>query len=281
MTGVCCILTKNRRKPLIAPKCCLNSILYEWRRRKVRDNPDAAILSPSHVRYALSHYSLEMAKIVFWLVLLGSTSFALQEHPSVRAAPVAARGDRLVAYVVLSSPLAGIDSLCTHLQTRLPSYMVPVKLEILEALPVTPNGKIDRRALPSPIWDALNYVAPRTPTEHTIAGIWAGLLGREHVGVYDSLFELGGHWLLTTQAASRIRSILGVELSAGTVFDAPPVASFALALAKMPLTNGTTPQAIARVPRNLYRARVGADGLLLLDQPLRELLHLDDAGGLA
>jgi hypothetical protein len=87
--------------------------------------------------------------------------------------------------------------------------------------------------------------------------------------------------LLATQAAARIRSILGVELSVGAVFDAPTFASFALALAKMPLTNGTTPQAIARVPRNLYRARVEADGLVLLEQPPRELLHLDDARGLA
>ena len=205
----------------------------------------------------------------------------LQDHPSVRAAAVAARGDRLVAYVVLSSPLAGIDSLRTHLRTRLPSYMVPVRFEILEALPVTPNGKIDRRALPSPIYDDLNYVAPRTPAEHTIAGIWAGLLGRERIGVYDDFFELGGHSLLATQAVSRIRSILCVELSVGAVFDAPTVASFALALAKMPLTNGTTPQTIARVPRDRYRARIGADGVLVLDQPLRELLHLDDTGGLA
>jgi len=205
----------------------------------------------------------------------------LQDHPSVRAAAVAARGDRLVAYVVLSSPLGGIDSLRTHLRTRLPSYMVPVRFEILEALPVTPNGKIDRRALPSPINDDLNYVAPRTPAEHTIAGIWAGLLGRERIGVYDDFFELGGHSLLATQAVSRIRSILCVELSVGAVFDAPTVASFALALGKMPLTNGTTPQTIARAPRDRYRARIGADGVLVLDQPLRELLHLGDAGGLA
>jgi hypothetical protein len=159
--------------------------------------------------------------------------------------------------------------------------MVPVRFEILESLPVTPNGKIDRRALPSPICDDLNYVAPRTPAEHTIAGIWAGLLRRERVGVYDDFFELGGHSLLAMQAVSRIRSILSVELSVGAVFDAPTVASFALALAKMPLTNGTTPQTIARVPRDRYRARIGADGLPVLDQPLRELLHLDDAGGLA
>jgi hypothetical protein len=103
----------------------------------------------------------------------------------------------------------------------------------------------------------------------------------ERVGVYNDFFELGGHSLLATQAVWRICSILCVELSVGAVFDAPTVASFALALAKMPPTNGTAPQTIACIPRNRYRARIEAAGLLLLDRPLRELLHLDDAGGLA
>ena len=143
----------------------------------------------------------------------------LQDHPSVRAAAVAPRGDRLIAYVVLSSPGAIADSLRTHLQARLPGYMVPARFEILEALPVTANGKIDERALPSPPDDDSRHVAPRTPAEDTIAGIWAGLLGRERVGVYDDFFELGGHSLLATQLVSRIRSTLGVELSVGAVFD--------------------------------------------------------------
>jgi amino acid adenylation domain-containing protein len=210
----------------------------------------------------------------------GEIESHLQAHPSVRAAAVAARGDRLIAYVVLSSPLEGIDSLRTHLRARLPSYMVPVRFEILNALPITANGKIDRHALPSPIYDDSNYVAPRTPAEHTIAGIWSGLLGRERVGVYDDFFELGGHSLLATQAVSRIRSILGIELSVGAIFDAPTVASLAVALTKAPPSASTT-QTIARAPRDRYRARIGADGRLVLDESLRQLLHLDRRGGLA
>jgi amino acid adenylation domain-containing protein len=208
----------------------------------------------------------------------GEIESHLQAHPSVRAAAVAARGNRLIAYVVLSSPLQGIDSLRTHLRARLPSYMVPVKFEILKALPVTANGKIDRHALPSPIYDDSNYVAPRTPAEHTIAGIWARLLGRERVGVYDDFFELGGHSLLATQAVSRIRFILGVELSVGAIFDAPTVASLGIVLAKASPAYASTTQTIARAPRDRYRARIGADGKLVLDQSLRQLLHLDQTG---
>jgi amino acid adenylation domain-containing protein len=210
----------------------------------------------------------------------GEIESHLQAHPSVRAAAVAARGDLLVAYVVLSSPLAGTDSLRTYLRARLPAYMVPVRFEILDALPVTSNGKIDRRALPSPIYDNAAYVAPRTPVEHTIAGIWAGLLGREQVGIHDNFFELGGHSLRAMQAVSRIRSVLGVELSVGAVFDAPTVAGLAAAVAGLSPASASKTQTIARLPRDRYRAGLGADGMPVLDQRLRQLLHLDDKEGL-
>lgn len=210
----------------------------------------------------------------------GEIESHLQAHPSVRAAAVAACGDLLVAYVVLSSSLPDIDSLRTYLRARLPAYMVPVKFEILDALPVTANGKIDARALPSPIYDDAAYVAPRTAVEHTIAGIWAGLLGRERVGVYDNFFELGGHSLRAMQAVSRIRSVLGVEISVRAVFDAPTVAGLAVAVAHLSPPGAPTAQTIARVPRDRYRAGIGADGMPVLDQRLRQLLHLDDKGGL-
>ncbi|MBV9999989.1 MAG: amino acid adenylation domain-containing protein [Verrucomicrobia bacterium] len=216
----------------------------------------------------------QQVKLRGFRIELGEIESHLQAHPSVRAAVVAARGDRLVAYVVLSSPLEGIDSLRAHLRARLPGYMVPVRFEILDALPMTANGKIDRHALPVPTYDDSNYAAPRTPSEHTIAGIWSGLLGRERVGVYDDFFELGGHSLLATQAVSRIRSILGVELSVGAIFDAPTVASLAVALTKAP-PSAPAAQTISRAPRDRYRARIGVDGTLVLDEPLRRLLYLD------
>jgi hypothetical protein len=158
--------------------------------------------------------------------------------------------------------------------------MVPAKFEILEELPITANGKIDRRALPSPIYDDSDYVAPRTPVEHAIAGIWAELFGRERVGVHDDFFALGGHSLLAMQAVSRIRSLLGVELSVGAVFGAPTVAGLAEAVGNLPATSASSTPAIARLPRDRYRAGIGPDGLPVLDRRLRQLLQLDDSGGL-
>jgi hypothetical protein len=170
----------------------------------------------------------------------GEIESHLQAHPSVRAAAVAACGDLLVAYVVLSSSPPDIDSLRMYLRARLPAYMVPVKFEILETLPVTANGKIDTCALPSPIYDDAAYVAPRTAVEHTIAGIWAGLcrLRRADCG-----------WPRRRSSASLTgRRIDSPDHRAG--------------------------------PRDPYRAGIGADGMPILDQRLRQLLHLDDKGGL-
>jgi acyl carrier protein len=154
--------------------------------------------------------------------------------------------------------------------------MVPARFEILEALPVTANGKIDERALPPPHDDNSRHVAPRTPAEHTIAGIFNTLLGRQRVSVYDDFFELGGHSLLATQLVSRIRSTLGVELSVSAIFGTPTIAVLAAALAKTTTTDQSATRDIACAPRHRYRARLAPDGELVLDQSLRDLLHLDD-----
>jgi surfactin family lipopeptide synthetase A len=104
----------------------------------------------------------------------------------------------------------------------------------LATLPLTPNGKVDRRALPAPdqtrpaLEDA--FVAPRTPIEAGLAGIWADILKREQVGVHDNFFELGGHSLLATQVISRLRAAFQVELPLRTLFEEPTVARLALAV---------------------------------------------------
>jgi acyl carrier protein len=218
----------------------------------------------------------QQVKIRGFRIEPGEIESHLRAHPGVRAAAVAPRDDRLIAYVVLSSPAAGTDSLRTHLQARLPSYMVPARFEILEALPVTANGKIDERALPSPPDDDSRNVAPRTPAEHAIAGIFNTLLGRQRMSVYDDFFELGGHSLLATQLVSRIRSTLGVELSVSAIFGTPTIAGLAAALAKTTTTDQSATRDIACAPRHRYRARLGPDGALVLDQSLRDILHLDD-----
>ncbi|HSU13784.1 non-ribosomal peptide synthetase, partial [Longimicrobium sp.] len=115
-------------------------------------------------------------------------------------------------------------------RARLPEYMVPNAFVVLEALPVTPNGKVDRAALPAPDTPGSRgetYVAPRTPAEERMAGIWAQVLGMERVGGEDNFFDLGGHSLLATQLVSRVREAFRTELPLRAVFEAPTLAELA------------------------------------------------------
>ncbi|HYX24954.1 MAG TPA: amino acid adenylation domain-containing protein, partial [Thermoanaerobaculia bacterium] len=113
------------------------------------------------------------------------------------------------------------------LRQSLPEHMVPGAWVELAALPLTPNGKVDRKALPAPAMEARSAVAPRTPTEEVLAGIWARVLGLESVGAEDSFFHLGGHSLLATQVVSRVREAFGVELPLRRIFETPTLASLA------------------------------------------------------
>ncbi|HLK57997.1 MAG TPA: amino acid adenylation domain-containing protein, partial [Chthonomonadaceae bacterium] len=160
----------------------------------------------------------------------------LREHPNVREAVVLAREDvpgerRLVAYLVGAAAAIEISELRAFVKERLPEYMAPSAWMWLEALPLTPNGKLDRKALPEPdrdqIAEARAFVAPRTSTEETLAGIWAALLRVERVGANDNFFELGGHSLLMTQMISRIRNAFQVEMPLHTLFEVANLAELA------------------------------------------------------
>jgi acyl carrier protein len=107
--------------------------------------------------------------------------------------------------------------------------MVPAAFVVLEALPLTPNGKLDRKALPAPEYaaDADRYVAPRTPVEEVLAGIWAEVLRLERVGVHDSFFDLGGHSLLIMRLLAEIQATFDVEISIRTVFSMPTLEAMA------------------------------------------------------
>jgi amino acid adenylation domain-containing protein len=161
----------------------------------------------------------------------GEIEAVLRAHPAVSDCAVVARaasaGDtRLVAYVVGS---AGADALRAHLRQSLPDYMVPAHVVTLDALPLTPNGKLDRRALPAPA-DAeptAEYVAPRTPAEEVLAGIFAAVLDVERVGARDDFFSLGGHSLLATRVISRVRDAFGIDLPLRVMFEAPAVDALA------------------------------------------------------
>jgi amino acid adenylation domain-containing protein len=177
-------------------------------------------------------------KIRGYRLELGEIESALLEHPAVAAAAVAARPDpsgaqRLVAWVVpCQGAAAGVAELREHLKSRLPEYAVPSAWMALERLPLSPNGKVDRGALPAPeagaaAPDDRPYVAPRTDAETRVAAVFAAVIGLERVGAHDNFFELGGHSLLATQAIWRLREDFGVELALRTLFEAPTVAELA------------------------------------------------------
>ncbi|ARN83879.1 non-ribosomal peptide synthetase [Methylocystis bryophila] len=172
-------------------------------------------------------------KIRGFRIELGEIEAALSRIAGVREAAVLAREDqpgdkRLVAYVAGregTTPAAG--ELRAALQAHLPDYMLPSAFVTLDALPLTANGKVDRKALPAPDLGALQahrYVAPRTATEAALCRIWAQTLGLERVGVEDNFFELGGHSLLAVQVASRIRTAFGIEFPLRALFEARSIA---------------------------------------------------------
>jgi amino acid adenylation domain-containing protein len=184
----------------------------------------------------------QQVKIRGFRIEPGEVEAAVAEHPSVDACAVVARRDaagqtgepRLVAYVV---PAAGArlteGKLRNDLKRVLPDYMLPSATVFLEALPLTPNGKVDRKALPAPeevSGQRAEYAAPSDPVEELLAGIWAGVLGRERIGIHDDFFAVGGHSLLATQVMSRLRGVLGVELPLRRLFEVPTIAGLARAL---------------------------------------------------
>jgi amino acid adenylation domain-containing protein len=162
---------------------------------------------------------------------------ALLAHPEVRAAAAAVRGDgpgggRLVAYVVPGGAPPAPDALRAWLGLRLPESSVPSAFVFLDALPLTPAGKLHRAALPAPAdtADAANrpHAPPRTPVEEVLAGLWSDVLGVDRVGVHDGFFELGGHSLLAARVAARVRGAFGIDLPLRAIFEAPTVAGLAL-----------------------------------------------------
>jgi amino acid adenylation domain-containing protein len=184
-------------------------------------------------------------KIRGFRVELGEIETTLMEHPKVRESVVLAREDEsgekwLVAYVVPereseeSSNGSGrvglqMSELREHLLGKLPEYMVPTAYVQLKRIPLTPNGKLDRKSLPEPDKDIREqeYVGPRNATEETLCRLWQEVLRRERVGLHDNFFNIGGHSLLAVQVISRIKQAFTVEMPLSVLFAAPTVARMA------------------------------------------------------
>jgi amino acid adenylation domain-containing protein len=167
---------------------------------------------------------------------LGEIEAALSECAGVNQAVVVLREDvpgdqRLVAYLTTAGSDPDTNSLREQLYASLPQYMVPSAFVVLDAIPLTPNGKVNRKALPAPDWGAeQEYVAPGTPTEEKLAEIWQAVLQIERIGIHDNFFVLGGHSLLATQLVARIRHTMSMELPLLYIFDYPSIASLAIAI---------------------------------------------------
>jgi acyl carrier protein len=187
-------------------------------------------------------------------------------------------GRRLVAYVV---KMAGTDSseeeLKGQLRNQLPDYMVPSRIVFLEQLPLTLNGKVDRKALPASedgVLDQRQYVMPRNQTEERLVGIWREVLGTEKVGISDNFFDLGGHSLRAVQFVSRVREALQIELPLRQVFEAPTVAALAAVLAQEQSQSQVVTPSIAKIARGTGLPPGNLDNLSdsEVDSMLKELL---------
>ncbi|WSK17580.1 amino acid adenylation domain-containing protein [Streptomyces celluloflavus] len=195
----------------------------------------------------------------------GEVEAVLVGYPGVGQAAVVVREDRpgdrrLVAYVVPAVSGGGLDvaGVRAFVRERLPDYMVPSVVVVLGALPVTVNGKLDRGALPVPEWEGSGGRVARSPREEVLCDLFGEVLGVSGVGIDDDFFDLGGHSLLATRLASRIRSVLGLEMPVRALFEAPTVAELGVRLdgsdgVRIPLEPRERPD---RVPLSFAQRRL-------------------------
>ena len=181
-------------------------------------------------------------KVRGFRVVLDDIEATLADHPAVKAATVIARGEhsgdaRLLGYIVpLNEPAPTTNSLRDFLQERLPDYMIPSTFVVLDKLPMTAMGKVDRRVLPEPARSRPQldtaYVAPRSLLEKEVAKVWADVLSLDQIGVHDSFFELGGHSLAATRVVSQVVKQFQLEIPLQSLFQSPTIAEMAAVIAE-------------------------------------------------
>ncbi|MFP2911034.1 phosphopantetheine-binding protein, partial [Pyxidicoccus sp. 3LFB2] len=198
----------------------------------------------------------------------GEIEATLHGHPALKDAVVALRQDTpgeatLVAYVVpAGADVPDAGALRDFLRRQLPEYMVPSAFVTLEALPLTANGKLDRKALPAPdgtrVATGTPYEAPRDEVEQQIADYWAELLHVERVGIRDNFFDLGGHSLLATRLVARLQADFDVELPLRAVFEKPTVADMALLVLEARAAQ-VDPEELEQMMQELKRTQEGGE----------------------
>ncbi len=210
-------------------------------RHPFNDDPEARLYKTGDLARYLPDGTLEFlgradhqVKIRGYRVELGEIEAFLRQVDVVQEAVAIVREDRpgdkrLVAYVIANNG-GDIDpaQLRDYLKEKLPDYMIPSAFVDLEKMPMTPNGKVDRKQLPEPDWNTLHlandYVEPEGLIEEMVAEVWQTVLGLDRVGLYDNFFDLGGHSLLAIQVISRLRHDYSIELMVHTLFEAPTIA---------------------------------------------------------
>jgi amino acid adenylation domain-containing protein len=264
------------RSELTGEKFISNPFSYQSGDRLYRTGDLARYLPDGQIR--LLGRNDDQVKIRGYRIELGEVEAALNQHPAVKDSVVVARvrdslnGESLVGYVVQNRRLVSMATqLRDYLRARLPDYMIPSVFVILDALPLAPNGKIDRNVLPAPDGDTRELVKeftkPRTEIEELVAQTWREVLKLERVEIHDNFFDLGGHSLLAMRTLARLRDIFDREVPLRVFFEAPTVADLSKEIETL-LLRGDGPKLppITRVPR---------DGPLPLSTNQEHLWRLD------
>ncbi|MBH8578100.1 amino acid adenylation domain-containing protein [Nostocaceae cyanobacterium CENA369] len=220
------------RSYINSPKLTAEKFIEKDGRRLYKTGDRARYLSDGNIEF-LGRIDNQV-KVRGFRIELGEIETVLAAHPQVKEAVVIPREDqpgnkRLVAYIVPKHQHLDTSELLCYLKQKLPEYMLPAAfVKLLDALPFTPNGKIERRALPAPANRETRNVStdltpPRTATEEVLAGIWSDVLGLEQVGIHDNFFALGGHSLSAMQVIARLRETFKVELPISCLFNYPTI----------------------------------------------------------
>jgi amino acid adenylation domain-containing protein len=285
--GVCLGRGYLNRPDLTAEKFVPNPFSAEPGARLYRTGDSARYHPDGQLEYLGRHD--QQVKIRGFRIELGEVEAALNAHPAIRESAVIVREDvpgekRLVAYVVSdASETAGAGEIREALRQKLPDYMVPSSVVRLEVMPLTPNGKTDRRALAATDRERTTreeFVAPRNPIEKKLSEIWSELLGIEQVDVndrflvsiHDHFFDLGGHSLMAVRMFSRVREAFGVELPLNLIFtSAPTIAGLAQAIERYMVETADVSEVVAML-KELDE---------LSDEEIQALLESEEAEGAA